>query len=321
MSGRKVSKFQLKQERQRKLDLAQRVSQAHALAEKLKAQMAARLSGVSEGLRSTFAAEVARAEAWLGESLPDVSGLNADSGLQELQAMQTGLERAVGEGQGALEALTVALTRKADALGRRLALRVARAEALFSEHEDVLAKWNDEARMESWRRGLAQAKSQLEQEAYSALEPALDGWERGFKTEAETAREREEKHQKRLYLIKAVRQVCCDMGFCEVAQPKFEDPTARGSAMVFEVDTKDRGRITFSFTLDGISTFSEIADQHCFEEFDKLSEFLDEQFGIHTEFQMADGTPRPQLKEKSELELPADASKVQDAGQGPVVGD
>ena len=73
MSGRKCSEFQLQQEREEKLRLLQNLSNLHAEVNGLKAHAATQLEGASEGLRTTFVSEVARAKSWLSQGgLPDI---------------------------------------------------------------------------------------------------------------------------------------------------------------------------------------------------------------------------------------------------------
>jgi hypothetical protein len=104
------------------------------------------------------------------------------------------------------------------------------------------------------------------------------------------------------------------MGFQEVTPPHLEHEGDRGSRILYTVDTVDRGRISFSLTLEKISTFSEIADDRCFEEFGQISQYLEEAFGIQTSFRLADGEPLPRLRQKGELDLPDDAGRYAEAG-------
>jgi hypothetical protein len=72
------------------------------------------------------------------------------------------------------------------------------------------------------------------------------------------------------------------------------------------VDTLDRGRVAFTLSLEDISSFSEIVQDRCFEEFGQLSRYLEEAFGIQTQFRLADGELPPKLRHKGELDLPTD---------------
>jgi hypothetical protein len=98
------------------------------------------------------------------------------------------------------------------------------------------------------------------------------------------------------------------MGFKEEAGPCYEREGDRGSCILFTVDTLDRGKIAFTLGLGEVSSFSEIADDRCFEDSGQLSQYLEETFGIHTQFRLAEGESPPKLIQKGEMDLPEDAS-------------
>jgi len=129
----------------------------------------------------------------------------------------------------------------------------------------------------------------------------LEGEIRGLSAKAEDL---EERHQKRLHVIKALRAVFRDMGFAEVSPPDYEDPKDRTSPVVIEVDTRARGRIRFTIDLERISGDSELLHEHCIDDFAALTDALQNAYGIGTAFQMPDGTPLPRLIRKGEQSLP-----------------
>ena len=100
-----------------------------------------------------------------------------------------------------------------------------------------------------------------------------------------------------------------DMGFKEISLPHYEEKENRGSRILFEVDTYNQGRISFTLTLDSISTFSKIADDHCFEEFGKLSEYLAEEFGVQTQFRLAEADALPEDIRKGAKDEPTDTDQ------------
>lgn len=310
MSGRKCSEFQLQREREMQLKLLQAVTNAHGELNAMKARLAATLGDASEGLRSTFREETALAEEWLRRvTLPELKGLGMDTNAASLQRMRSDLDSFIAKGRNLQETLTTAFTQKADAMGKQLSKRLAETEQLYSHYEALLRQWFDTEQMERWTQALRSVHNQVEGEEYSDAERAIAGLQQEFSAKGTFAELQEEKHQKRMYLLKALRQVCADMGFEEISAPRRESEQSRGSRITFKVDTLDRGRIEFTLSLDGISSCSEIADNQCFEEFDKLSGFLDNKFGIQTQFRLADGTPRPELKRRGELDLPDGASQ------------
>ncbi|HOF89698.1 MAG TPA: hypothetical protein PLZ36_16575, partial [Armatimonadota bacterium] len=122
------------------------------------------------------------------------------------------------------------------------------------------------------------------------------------KTAAADAREAQQQH--RLYLLKALRQVCAEMGFEETAPPRYAREGDRGSDILLTVDTIARGQIAFTVALDGIRTDSGLTDRECPQDFQQISQFLDEEFGIETAFHLENGEPLPVLKARGEKDEP-----------------
>lgn len=216
----------------------------------------------------------------------------------------TQLEQAAVEGRKIQEALTVAFTQKADELGQRLARRLAEVERLYVSNQRLLLLWFGEEQTREWQRSLQDALRLLAEEQYAVLKQALARVETELVAKSKVAEEQEDKHQKRFYLLNALQTVCREMKFREVSPPTHEREGDRGSRIFYTVDTLDKGKIAFALSLEGISSFSEIVDDHCFEEFDKLSEFLDKEFGVQTQFESEEGKTRPQLKHKEQKALP-----------------
>jgi len=307
MSGYKRSGYRLREQQRA-------VSQAIRGCRRLRAEVAGRreqitalLAGASAGLRATFAGEVARAERWLEQDLPEVPALEWNGDLAMLRADQAILEEIAAAGRQAQGVLNAALTRQAGQLGQQLAGQLAELESRYAAGRPLLALWFPPEQLQGLADAGPRARQLLEAERYTEAQPLLEQAAAELEKKAGWAEEQEDRHQKRLYLLKALRQVCAEMGFREVAGPALEREGDRGSRLLLTVDTLDRGRISFSLALDQISTFSEIADDRCFEEFGQLSQYLDEEFGIQTEFRLVEGEPLPRLRQKGELDLPADA--------------
>lgn len=310
MSGRKCSEFRLQQEREEKLRLLQSLENRHAEVDGLKKRLTAILNGASEGLRTTFADNVQHAQLWLSQTpLSNIRGLGMDTDVTNLRTIQSALERVVVQGRQIRETLTMALTRKADEMGRRLAKRLDEVERDYISREQLLRLWYGEGQTQMWEHTLQhEAQRLLGEKRYGELERLLEDTKTEIREKARLAEGQEDKHQKRDYLLTALGQVCTEMGFEEVSGPRYERQGDRGSRISFIVDTLDRGRIAFTLSLDDISSSSELTDDRCFEDFGQLSQHLEETFGIHTQFRLADGEPTPELLRKGELDLPDDAS-------------
>lgn len=243
MSGRKCSEFQLQQERAEKLRLLQSLTSLHAEVQSLKERTAALLDTVSEGMRASFPDETRDARQWLNDlnavSVPEIEHLGMDTELSLLRMTHETLERAATQGRRARETLTIAFTRKADELGQRLAGRLAEVERDFIRFQQLLTSWCGRERAQGWEHTLQEARQLLDAERYPTLPLLFNDLDQELLAQGQWAEAQEDKHRKRLYLLKALRQVCADLGFQEVADPRYEREGDRGSSILFSVDTLD----------------------------------------------------------------------------------
>jgi hypothetical protein len=314
MSGRKYSDFQLRREREQKLRLVQGTAHSYAEAQALVGRITATLGSASDGLRSTFPHETKKANEWLQNlRLGKLRGYDTESDLSRLREAKTRLDRIVTSGREIQTTLLVAFTQKADVIGKRLAKHLAETEQLYLHHEALLRLWFGEPQTKAWSETLQAARHLSDNEQYPEAERIITALRQQFTDKGVYAETQENKHQKRLYLLKAIRQVCADMGFKEMSPPRYEYEEDRGSRIVLKVDTLDRGHIEFMLSLDSISSWSELSEGRCFEEFGQLSQFLESEFGIQTQFKMADCAPVPKLKQKGELHLPSDTAQQTEA--------
>jgi len=119
----------------------------------------------------------------------------------------------------------------------------------------------------------------------------------------------EELHQKRLYVIKALREVCASLGFREKESPHYLEANNIHSPIVQIFDTLNLGEIKFIVTLDGkLESDSGINMDRCGLEFNEISKFLKEEFGMETEFRPIEES-EPLKKRKSASELPSTLNK------------
>ena len=314
MSGRKCSEFSLQRERAEKLRLLQGLGNLHAEVNGLRERVTDLCDEASEGLRATFAEDVQQAQHWLAQGAPAaIRGLGMDTDLTTLRMTHAALEQTAVRGRQAQEVLTLAFSQKADEMGQRLARQLTEVERQYIGYQHLLRLWCGERQTQQWEHALQEARHLLGEERYTALERLLEETAKEMSEKTEWAAEQEDKYQKRLYLLKALRQVCAEMGFEEVTSPRYEREGDRGSRISFAADTLDRGQIAFTLSLDDISSVSEIVPGHCFEEFGQLSQYLEDEFGIHTQFRLAEGEPIRQLIRKGELDVPEDAGMQQEA--------
>ncbi len=283
-------------------------SAAAAKVNGMRRRIASLFDEASEGLRASFPEEVRRARAWLERrDLPDSRQFGMTTGRDKFQRSRQLLENALSEGRRIQESLSVALHQRADALGRHMAARLAEVEGRFADAQEPLQLWCAQREVKALEQTLEQSRQVLREERYGDLRPLLQGVDEELARKVPWAEEQEEKHQKRLYLLKALRQACSELGFVEVEAPHYEKEGDRGSRIHHTVDTVDRGQISFALTMEGISSFSEISEEHCFEEFESISQYLEQEFGIQTRFHHPGEEPPPRLRHKGELDLPEDA--------------
>ena len=311
MSGEKYSEYRLRRERAERLQLEQRIGSLQAECQALQARAFEMVAGVSEGLRTTFSAEVQQAQRWLDTcEASDLGKPAGEPGLDGLRAAQQQLDRALSQGREVLQTLTVALTQKADELGRRLAGRLARVEqaALARQTADRAVVWP--AGNRSNRTRYCRCSNAPGGRAIHRL--GAGGVDTGFPAGRARQARRATGGEAPETAVSA-EGTATDMPGDAIrggkACPASRRQDDRGAPMVYEVDTFDRGKITFRLTLERISTFAEVAEDRCFEEFDAISEFLEENFGIETEFQMADGSPRPIGRKKGEKDEPTGSDR------------
>lgn len=277
MSSLQESDYELQAERAADLERQRRLAAMLAETAGLMERIQSLLNQTAAGLQTPFSQQVASASRWLRQVREQVQqGVGAES--------ESELEPYAAAGRAHLTTLTVAFTQTASAMGRALAREIATLEELLIGNRELIERWQGKEMTSRWETRLADAGRRLRRQDFSRLADALQETRREIRQQAEQAEHREQLQQKRLYLLIALRQVCADLGFQEVGGPRYENPGRRDGRIRFEVDTLDRGHLVFLLSLDGIQSNSLLADRHCFDQFDQLSQSLAEQFGIRTNF-------------------------------------
>jgi len=305
--GTKFSKFRLKQERERKIQLIQSMKKRHVELQGLRDTLRETLGSVSDGMRSSFAMETKAAEQWLQSTgIPEITSLGTASDVSRINNVVSQLDLACAKARQLQEQCVLAYTQKANTVGQKLGQNLTETKQAFLQYRQALQLWCDEKALNEWLKHLKTIESLIKTEHYTNVETQLNTLKQEIIKKGKEVEAQEEKQQKRLYLLKALRQMCTDMGFKETKAPIYEDSNKRDSRITFNVDTLDRGKITFSLALDGIICDSEIDHTRydLIEEFSALTEYLENKFGIITNFRLADGSPLPKLKQKGEKDLP-----------------
>lgn len=123
-------------------------------------------------------------------------------------------------------------------------------------------------------------------------------------------------HERRLYTLRGLRDVCKQLGFKEIDGPRRDDESRPESPIVMKIDTLSRGTVLFRLTMDQqIETDSAIEHHFCATEFSKLSQALDDVYGVQTHFTNTEGRGNPELRKKGAKDLPDDSPAASRAEQ------
>lgn len=122
---------------------------------------------------------------------------------------------------------------------------------------------------------------------------------------ADEVSQREEQHQKRLYILMGLREVCASLGFEEVSGPGYERENDYNSPVIQKFDTLNEGLVTFRLNLNSsIESDSGISLEVCEEEFGKLSDLLTQEYGVETAFKRVGQEDEPKRISETEKPVP-----------------
>lgn len=270
------------------------------------------LNNTTSGIKETFEKETRDAEQWLRQYKNErehIRGLNDSASTKQLRKATERLRELLNKGKKKLEQAQHALVIQASELRAQAEHQVGEINALFTGSRELLSKWFNTYELIQLEKELNSIQASLQADRLLEIKEPYQAFLKKVQERLKEAEELEARHQRRLYLLKAIRQVCADMGFREVVTPYYEREGDRRSRIKLNIDTH-RGKITFFLSLERIEADSFIPETHCFDEFEKLSEQLKQQFGVHTKFQTAD-EEKPRLIRKGEKEEPDSSGRTQ----------
>lgn len=274
------------------------------------------LQSASEGLRETFTGETQSGQQWLEKeqtAREAMMAIGENAGTEQLRTATERLQALLIEGQKVIDDVQHAYTQIAGELRTKTEKQVATVETLFNGGRELLELWFGGQALEQMQAKLQAVQETLKAERLRKVEVPCQALQEDLRGKLRHAEEQEARHQRRMYLLKALRQVCADLGFGETLPPRYEREGDRGSRIILTVDTYNRGEVTFYLSLESIETDSCISEVYCDEEFDRLSTQLAEQFGVQTKFRRKDGETPPRLIRKGEKEEPGGGEKTQGA--------
>lgn len=298
MSGHKESAYEIEARRQEELRRQREHARAAAQLASVQHQMEIALEQASPGLRRSFRTETMQAQQWLST----VGSKDQSTSRLLLCAEQ---------GRRTLAELRTAYTQIADQTARNQSYQLAEFEAEVIMSLEQLQRWSAEPVEPVWQARIVELRDIVERQEYHQFAPVL-ARERSRLAEAiRLAEELDDKHERRLYLLKAIRQAACDLRWHELGEPEYEQVGNLRSRIIYKVDTRIRGTIRFSIGLDLIASTSDILDSHCVNEFDRLSELMRKQFGVQTKFRVPGADKPPKKVQRGERDVPGPARQIE----------
>ena len=260
------------------------------------------LEGTSPGILEFFNENVARFRTWHDEAIQYLvqcsltDDCDLDSILQETSALQDSVE----EFRESLERDILCTAPKIAATCQQQ-LNALRCE--FDSNKPLLEKWLTADQLQKYGEGLDRLAKFSSLNQFNQFQSQVKPAEAAVEGILATTRNQEQAHERRIYLVSSLMQVCDDMGFRVKEKPQFTDTEDRGSQIRVVFDTGNRGDVVFLLSLDTIEVDSCISGSHCFEEFQQLSEQLKAGFGVETHFR-GEAFTQPRKRQKGELDEP-----------------
>jgi len=308
MSDYKYSTYSLQKEKEDKLRLLGDISAVRQVLSGLANKLSEVLNNAQDGVKATFSKEVKEAADWLKKIGPQLTeDVDMNTATDRLRTILSASNNLMVDGRKILGILVMSFTEKADALEKELISKLSQLESTYYGGKKMLETWFEHETIGEIDNYIKQAGIFLRERQLTELGKILESADRLINSRINDAQEMERKHQKRLYVLKALRQVCKEMGFAE-SEPRYEKEDKR-NRIVYEVDTLDQGNIRFFISLDSISANSAIPKNNCLEEFDKVSQFLEDEFGVKTKFMVEGARPDEKRIHKGEIDLPYGASQ------------
>jgi hypothetical protein len=311
MSGRKRTNIRLDNVREQKNLLLNQINTLQNEINGIQRQVQQVLSDASEGVKSHFAQEAETARQWLTKILSQSPSdpLSLSSDMTDLRDRSSQLQTAAQEGWQIHQRLGEAFVKQAGQLRADGARKLFAVDSVLNRGQGLLTSWYGEEEVQSLTVKLDHLRAILDMDRLEEVNTLGSALQQEVEDKVQAAENIESQHQRRLYVLKALRQVCSEMGFREIRDPYFEYADDRKSRIVLTVDTFNRGEVSFHLALDAIEANSCIADNYCYEEFSQLSNQLSDKFGVITKFQMADTEGSPRLIQKGEMDEPCGVEK------------
>lgn len=251
--------------------------------------------------------------------LPERPADTTDEALSGLKASADRLASEAAQLASRVEVVSAELIalEESDAVAAQVRAAARRAADEIVRSRDLLERWSpklsDELSAEADEL-VSQVDSALREQgdAREFLEAIVSrdaaGLQEKVEREIAAAEDLQDRQARRVYVLKALRSVCGDLGFQECEAPKYEGGDRR-KGLVVSFDTRGKGIVSFRLTLDAhIETDSGMDHRYCASDFGMLSEALDSEFGMQAQFTDLGDDERPIGKTFRADELPKRSS-------------
>lgn len=309
MSGLKCSQIEIEREKRIQQEAHTKIRTNTNRIKALKEKVKSILSELPNGVKQSFANDLVGVNQWLSLTVPKPS---QDMNSLELNKIVKELEKINSEGQNVIATLIEIKEVKRDAKAKELLKEQERLHSEYMAIKELIIKWFPNE-YESLEKKLNTNLYFIESGNFPKVVDNLKDINLIIDILHQKCNSLEAKNNQRYYVLDALRSACNKMGWDEVKEPVFEEKDNPKSALIYEVQTYYAGKMKFRLSLENINVDSPIskAGDHCYKDFDKLSESLKE-FGVITKFTSIQPLEEdPKLIRKGELDLPDDYEELE----------
>lgn len=309
MSGVKYSQVEIEQMRKAHQDALQKASGLESTVGSLSKQAASILSGIPQGVKQSFVADIEQVKRLLSDSSPTFS---SSMGTQALIDVSNRMNKVIESRRKAIRLLCSIREEK----------REQKAQELIASFEELKCEWSGiSALLDKWRPGEVSSQvsavqgveQQVTKGEFVSVDKMLSQSRGNLENLTAKVNALETQDQERRFVLGALKDVCeSDMGWKEVGISGLQAETNPESPIVARFNTYSDGIIEFILRMDGIETHSDFSNEKhgCYKQFDSLSEQL-RKVGVNTRFRRkGEENVDPDLKKKGELDEPHGAEAV-----------
>lgn len=309
MSGIKYSQVEIEQMRKVHQEALQKALGLGSIFDSLSRQANSLLTGIPQGVKQSFVADIEHVKRLLSDSSPTFS---SSMGTQALIDVSNRMNKVIESRRKAIRLLCSIREEK----------REQKAQELIASFEELKCEWNGiSALLDKWRPGevssQVSAVQGVEQQVikgeFVSVDKMLSQSRGNLENLSAKVNALETQDQERRFVLGALKDVCeSDMGWKEVGSSGLQAETNPESPIIARFNTYSDGIIEFILRMDGIETHSDFSNEKhgCYKQFDNISEKL-KNFGVTTRFRRkGDEDEAPRLIRKGELDEPHGAEAV-----------